>query len=73
MTENNKKSTKLTKSLQPLAARMRPQSLDEFFGQEHLLEKGKPLRNAIERGILHSMILWGPPRKRENNIGMADC
>jgi putative ATPase len=47
--------------LRPLADRMRPQSLDEFLGQEHLLAKGKPLRAAIEAGQLHSMILWGPP------------
>jgi putative ATPase len=40
---------------------MRPRSLDEFVGQEHLLAKGKPLRSAIEAGQLHSMILWGPP------------
>ncbi len=46
---------------QPLAARMRPKSLDEFFGQTHLLARGKPLREAIDRGALHSMILWGPP------------
>ena len=48
-------------SLRPLADRMRPRSLDEFLGQEHLLAKGKPLREAIEAGQLHSMILWGPP------------
>src|SRR5471032_2718987 len=47
--------------LRPLADRMRPRSLDEFLGQEHLLAKGKPLRAAIEAGQLHSMILWGPP------------
>jgi len=40
---------------------MRPRSLDEFVGQPHLLGEGKPLRRAIEQGILHSMILWGPP------------
>src|SRR5580704_13978701 len=40
---------------------MRPQSLDEFVGQEHLLARGKPLRSAIEGAQLHSMILWGPP------------
>jgi putative ATPase len=40
---------------------MRPQTLAEFVGQEHLLAKGKPLREAIEAGQLHSMILWGPP------------
>src|SRR5690625_5755412 len=47
--------------LQPLAARMRPRSLADYVGQEHLLGAGKPLREAIERGPLHSMILWGPP------------
>jgi putative ATPase len=46
---------------QPLAARLRPASLDEFVGQAHLLGPYKPLRKAIEQGILHSMILWGPP------------
>ena len=46
---------------EPLAARLRPQSLDEFVGQAHLLGPGKPLRHAIEQGILHSMVLWGPP------------
>lgn len=46
---------------QPLAARMRPQSLAEYIGQSHLLAPGKPLRQAIEQGALHSMILWGPP------------
>jgi putative ATPase len=40
---------------------MRPRSLDEFVGQEHLLGPGKPLRHAIETGQLHSLILWGPP------------
>ena len=46
---------------QPLAARMRPVDLDEFSGQHHLLGRGKPLREAIETGALHSMIFWGPP------------
>ena len=46
---------------QPLAARMRPRTLDEFVGQEHLLGAGKPLREAIERGVPGSMIFWGPP------------
>ncbi len=45
----------------PLAARMRPRSLDEYFGQQHLVGPGKPLRVCIESGNLHSMILWGPP------------
>ncbi len=50
-----------TPAYQPLAARMRPRNLDDYIGQEHLLAPGKPLREAITRGQLHSMILWGPP------------
>ncbi|HXP09017.1 MAG TPA: replication-associated recombination protein A [Acidobacteriaceae bacterium] len=45
----------------PLADRMRPQSLKEFVGQEHILGPGKPLRAQIESGHLTSLILWGPP------------
>ena len=45
----------------PLAARMRPRSFAEFIGQQHLLGLGKPLSKAVERQVLHSMILWGPP------------
>jgi putative ATPase len=45
----------------PLADRMRPQSLDEFLGQEELLAPGKPLRTQIERDELGSLLLWGPP------------
>ena len=47
--------------LRPLADRMRPRSLDEFVGQQHVLGPGKPLRQAVEAGQLHSLILWGPP------------
>ncbi|MDX1399294.1 MAG: recombination factor protein RarA, partial [Oceanospirillum sp.] len=43
---------------QPLAARMRPKTLDEYSGQQHLLAPDKPLRQAIERDQLHSMIFW---------------
>ena len=50
-----------TSEYRPLADRMRPQNLAEFVGQEHLLGPGKPLRLAIERGQLHSMVLWGAP------------
>lgn len=46
---------------QPLAARMRPRTLDDYIGQTHILAPGKPLREAVEKGQLHSMILWGPP------------
>ena len=46
---------------QPLAARLRPQSLDEFVGQAHLLGEGKVLRRLIESDQISSMIFWGPP------------
>src|SRR6266566_4372086 len=45
----------------PLADRMRPRTFDELVGQEELLTPGKPLREAIERDLLQSIILWGPP------------
>jgi putative ATPase len=46
---------------QPLAARLRPRVLADYAGQQHMLAPGKPLRQAIDSGQLHSMILWGPP------------
>src|SRR2546421_2560468 len=46
---------------EPLAARMRPRTLDEIVGQEHLLEPGKVVRRSIEADTISSMILWGPP------------
>jgi putative ATPase len=46
---------------QPLAARMRPRSLDDYIGQQHILATGKPLREAIDNDQIHSMVLWGPP------------
>lgn len=46
---------------EPLAARMRPRTLDEFVGQRHLLAPGKPLGDAIRRGDVGSSIFWGPP------------
>ena len=48
-------------ALRPLADRMRPRTLDEFVGQEQVLGPGKPLRQVLEKGQLHSLILWGPP------------
>ena len=45
----------------PLAARMRPVSLDEYVGQSHLVGPGKPLRKMLESSHCHSMVLWGPP------------
>ncbi len=49
------------KSRRPLADRMRPQTLDEYVGQEHILGPGKPLRAQVENGHVTSLILWGPP------------
>jgi putative ATPase len=46
---------------QPLASKRRPHDLSGFFGQQHILSEGKPLREAINQGQPHSMILWGPP------------
>ncbi|MEX0962844.1 MAG: replication-associated recombination protein A [Pseudohongiellaceae bacterium] len=46
---------------QPLAARLRPQNLQEFVGQDHLLSPGKSIYEAIQNKLPHSMILWGPP------------
>ena len=45
----------------PLADRMRPRTLDEYVGQEHLIGPGKPLRAQIERDDISSLIFWGPP------------
>jgi putative ATPase len=59
----------------PLAERLRPKSLDEVIGQQHLLGPGKPLRVAFESGRLHSMILWGPPGVGKTTLArlMADA
>ncbi|MDQ6689568.1 MAG: replication-associated recombination protein A, partial [Gemmatimonadota bacterium] len=54
---------------QPLAARMRPRTLDEFVGQDHLLAPGKSLREAIERGSISSMVFWGPPGSGKTTLG----
>jgi putative ATPase len=45
----------------PLAERIRPRTLEEFVGQEHLLGPGRPLRQALDSGAMHSLIFWGPP------------
>src|ERR1051326_1255916 len=50
-----------TDKKRPLAERMRPRTLDDYAGQEHILGPGKPLRQQIERDQLTSIILWGPP------------
>src|SRR2546428_110711 len=53
--------SKPSAELTPLAARMRPRSLDEILGQEHLLAPGRALRRALEADKVPSMVLWGPP------------
>ncbi len=53
----------------PLAARMRPRTLQEFVGQGRLLGPGKPLREAIENGSVGSLILWGPPGSGKTTLG----
>jgi putative ATPase len=65
-----KKEEELFKKEAPLADRMRPRTLDEFVGQEHLLGKGKVLRQAIESDRLPSMILWGPPGSGKTTLAM---
>ena len=65
-----KKSKDLFKREAPLADRMRPQTLDEFVGQDHLLGHGKILRQAIESDHLPSMILWGPPGSGKTTLAM---
>jgi putative ATPase len=54
---------------QPLAARMRPATIDEYVGQQHLLAPGKPLRDAVERGMPGSMVFWGPPGSGKTTLG----
>jgi len=55
---------------QPLAARMRPRTLDEFVGQEDILGAGTLLRRAIEADRISSMILWGPPGTGKTTLAM---
>ncbi len=58
---NEQKSLFENDGAQPLASRLRPRTLDEFFGQKHLLGEGKVLRRLIESDNIGSMIFWGPP------------
>ena len=58
---------------QPLADRMRPQTLEEFVGQEELIGRGTLIRRAIEEDSVGSMIFWGPPGSGKHNTCKSNC
>jgi len=66
----NRKERDLVEREAPLADRIRPKTLEEFVGQEHILGQGKVLRQAIETDHLPSMILWGPPGSGKTTLAM---
>ncbi len=53
----------------PLAARLRPRSIDDVVGQTHLVGPGRPLRQLVESDRLTSALLWGPPGNRQDHVG----
>ena len=57
----------------PLASRLRPERLEDFVGQEHLLGRGKMLRQLIERDQISSMIFWGPPGVGKTTLASVNC
>ncbi|MDO8601444.1 MAG: AAA family ATPase, partial [bacterium] len=59
--------------MEPLASKIRPKSLEEFFGQEHLVGEGKPLNIAIEKKHLFSFVLWGPPGSGKTTLGKINA
>lgn len=68
MFDNTSQNTGLEEHYRPLADRMRPETIDEFVGQSHLLNHSSPLRKAINSGKPHSMVLWGPPGTGKTTI-----
>jgi len=62
------KNAEFEEHYRPLADRMRPESIDEFVGQSHLFNQTSPLRQAINSGKPHSMVLWGPPGTGKTTI-----
>src|SRR5258708_11194835 len=58
----------ISSSAEPLASRMRPRTLDEIIGQEHLLAPGRALRRSIEEDRVPSIILWGPPGSAKTTL-----
>lgn len=54
----------------PLAERMRPKSLEDYIGQQHLVGPGKVLRKMIDSGVVSSFILWGPPGVGKTTLAM---
>lgn len=61
----------LLRSQSPLAARLRPRTIDDVVGQEHLVGAGKPLRRLVERDKLSSAIFWGPPGTGKTTLALA--
>ncbi len=61
MSEKSEKEKSTAEAFQPLAAKMRPNTLSDYVGQQHILGEQSPLKNAIEQGHCHSLIFWGPP------------
>lgn len=63
-------SDKPSSAYMPLAARLRPTTLADYIGQGHLLAKGKPLHDMLQRQQVHSMVLWGPPGVGKTSLAM---
>lgn len=66
--QNNDSDLRISGSDEPLATRMRPQSLDEFAGQEHLVGEGQMLQRMIESGVIGSLIFYGPPSSGKTTL-----